>query len=118
MAQFWSNADETGLTGDNLRERPYAEIYPRLTTKSNTYTVHLRVQALRRAGNVDPTVWVEGRDQVLGEYRGSSTIERYVDPAERDMPDYVQTAEGSNANELTLDHFYKFRILTTKRFQP
>ncbi|MDQ3622643.1 MAG: Verru_Chthon cassette protein A, partial [Verrucomicrobiota bacterium] len=118
MPTFWTTAQETGLTGDNLRERPYSEIYPRLTTKSNTYTVHMRVQTLKQASNGDPKVWVEGRDQVLGEYRGSSTIERYVDPAEPKMPDYVRTGETAPANELTLDYFYKFRILTTKRFQP
>ncbi|MDQ3622644.1 MAG: Verru_Chthon cassette protein A [Verrucomicrobiota bacterium] len=118
MQQFWKTPEETGLTGDNLRERPYSEIYPRVTTKSNTYTVHMRVQTLKQAATSNPAVWTEGRDQVLGEYRGSSTIERYVDPAEPKLPNYVQTAEGSVANELTLDHFYKFRILTTKRFQP
>ncbi len=46
MRKFWDNGSTTGntVTGDNLREKPYADLYPRLTTKSNTYTVHFRVQ--------------------------------------------------------------------------
>ncbi len=50
---FWSNHL---LTGDNLRERPYANIYPRLTTKSNTYTVHYKVQALKNPGDEPSSV--------------------------------------------------------------
>jgi uncharacterized protein (TIGR02600 family) len=41
--------DRFKITGDNTREIPYGHIYPRLTTKSNTFTVHMRVQALRKA---------------------------------------------------------------------
>jgi uncharacterized protein (TIGR02600 family) len=38
-AWWYANPGTTrkGMTGDNLRERPYSYIYPRLTTKSNTY---------------------------------------------------------------------------------
>src|SRR4029450_3420641 len=32
-ATFWQNGG--ALTGDNMRERPYSHIYPRVTTKSN-----------------------------------------------------------------------------------
>src|SRR6476469_4529658 len=45
---FWGSHD---MTGDNARERPYAHIYPRLTTKSNVYTVHMRCQAIRKSAN-------------------------------------------------------------------
>ena len=44
-----STAPTHYLTGDNSRERIYATIYPRLTTKSNTYTVHMRVQNSRKS---------------------------------------------------------------------
>jgi uncharacterized protein (TIGR02600 family) len=67
-------------TGDNSREAPYGHIYPRVTTKSNVYTVHMRVQTLRKAqpaASLTPskkaeyyTEWHEDRDQVLSEYRG------------------------------------------------
>ena len=52
------------LTGTNLRDRPYATIYPRLTTQSNTYRVHFRVQALRKALTTDPLNGSRGRTKL------------------------------------------------------
>ena len=54
------------LTGDNMLERPYAHLYPKLTTKSNTYTVHVRVQALKKATNTPIAMFKDGQDQVIG----------------------------------------------------
>lgn len=110
MQTFW-NANQ--LTGDNSRERPYANIYPRLTTKSNTYTVHYRVQTLGKARSTPANQWVEGKDAVTGEYRGSSTVERYLDTSDTTIPDYA-----TQANPEPLDRFYKFRVLETRQFAP
>jgi uncharacterized protein (TIGR02600 family) len=109
MSNFWNNYR---LTGDNSRERPYATIYPRLTTKSNTFTVHFRVQTLRKTKTTDPAKWVENRDVVEGEYRGSQMIERYVDPNDGNLPDYALPAATP------LDAYYRFRILNSKKFTP
>ena len=107
------------LTGDNARERPYVDIYSHLTTKSNTYTVHYRVQALKKVTTTgsNPAQWNEGSDVILGELRGSASIERYVDSNDPNLSsstyDFVSNITGS----LTpLDNFYKFRILNTRRF--
>lgn len=114
MSTFWA---ANKLTGDNLRERPYATLYPRLTTKSNTYRVHFRVQALQqvsrsRGGDADAwATWDEGKDRIIAENRGSSIIERYVDPADATIPDFAA------ANE-SLDPHYRFRILGTTKFGP
>lgn len=104
------------LTGDNSRERPYANIYPLLTTKSNTYTIHFRVQTLKpvTVSGSDLTKWREGTDLVTGEYRGSQTIERYVDPHDSTLVDF---ADPSNSSA-TLASSYKFRIVSTKQFAP
>ncbi len=108
---FWA---ENALTGDNTRERPYANIYPRLTTKSNVFRVHYRVQLLQlppahRADLLDPE-WLV----LQAEYRGSTLIERYLDPAEPLAPDYAVKPEASDK----LDRFYKFRIINKRRFSP
>ena len=42
VASWWDNYRQTG---DNVREEPYGHLYSRLTTQSNTYTVHVRAQA-------------------------------------------------------------------------
>lgn len=116
MPNFW-NLNK--LTADNSREHPYATLYPRLTTKSNTYRIHYRVQALQqvsrsRGGDAGAwAVWTEGRDLVLAENRGSSVIERYVDPADPMLPDYAIINGGD-----TLDKHYRFRVLGTTKFGP
>ncbi len=124
------NATYTGMsaywlahrpTGDNSRERPYATIYPRLTTKSNTYTVHFRVQTLKKSSRTDTGTWVEGKDLVTSEYRGSQVIERYIDPADKRIPDYASASvysSNSSTTDPTLDSFYRFRVLSAKRFSP
>jgi uncharacterized protein (TIGR02600 family) len=118
MAAFWRRAT---LTGDNLREKPYADIYPRLTTKSNAFTVHVRVQVLKKSLATGENVFVDPesdetgpKDAILSEYRGSTTIERYIDPNDPDLPNFAREF-GSGAN---LDDYYKFRVVNTKRFAP
>ncbi len=113
---FWN---KNTLTGDNLREKPYADIYPRLTTKSNTYTIHVRVQALKKATGTPPDQWKPGRDAVLSEYRGSSLVERYIDVNDPRLPDFASLAvQNPSAPELNIDQYYKLRVISTKRFSP
>ena len=109
-AAWWNNFL---LTGDNTREAPYGDIYPRLTTKSNTYTVHVRVQTLKKVLGTSATQWVEGTDLVTGEYRGSSLIERYIDTSDPNLPpDFAATGSPS------VEGFYKIRIVSSKKFAP
>jgi uncharacterized protein (TIGR02600 family) len=114
-ANFWSHTGTNAVTGDNTREKPYTDLQGRLTTKSNTYTVHYRVQALRKAPGSNPAVWNESSDRVVGEYRGSTTIERYITPKDERIPDYA-TAFASNPPDL--GHFYKWRVINTRQFAP
>ncbi|RYD73062.1 MAG: Verru_Chthon cassette protein A [Verrucomicrobiaceae bacterium] len=113
LATFWA---QNRRTGDNVREGAYGHIYPRVTTKSNTYTVHMRVQSLRKARNSDADKWVEGRDQVLSEYRGSTSLERYIDAADPELPDFASSS--LQAERDNLDRHYRFRIIATKAFNP
>jgi uncharacterized protein (TIGR02600 family) len=107
---FW---DDKLVTGDNLRESPYRHLYPLLTTKSNTYTVHFRVQALKKVPSTSATVWDETKDKVVGEYRGSTTIERYINPNDTSIPDYAANPGTNN-----LERFYKWRVLNNRQFAP
>ncbi|XHR27118.1 MAG: Verru_Chthon cassette protein A [Chthoniobacteraceae bacterium] len=114
MPDFWASH---ALTGDNLRERIYTTLYPRLTTKSNTYTVHFRAQALHKSPNSTPGTWTEGRDLVTGEYRGSTTIERFINSNSTAIPDYAgDTSQISGTN--TLDNYYKWRVVENRQFAP
>lgn len=111
MRQYW---ESHLLTGDNSKERPYADIYPRLTTKSNSFTIHYRVQTLKKLGGA-PNQWREGIDLVTAEARGSRLIERYIDPNNTQIPNY-STAGGSPSSPL--GQYYRFRVVSSKQFPP
>jgi len=113
-SQWYDPGGDFALVGDNVRERPYADIYPRLTTKSNTYTVHFTVQALRNLSS-NPAQWNETKGAVIGEYRGSTTIERFLDPNNPNIPDY---ASGDPTSMPSLDTFYQWRVVANRRFYP
>ena len=115
MTSWWA-ANNT-YTGDNSKERPYARIYPKLTTKSNVFTVHYTVQVLKQVSprsSASWTTWNEATDKVLATYRGATTIERYVNPRDT-IKDYTSvTLPLNDANALP----YKFRIIGERRFNP
>lgn len=116
IINFWR---QRTLTGDNVREKPYGDLYPRVTTKSNTYTVHMRVQTLRQVGgpSSDFTKWREGVDEILGEYRGETTIERYIDPNDTRVVTKLSNPDVT-APGASLEDVYRFRIVRTKQFNP
>ena len=135
LATFW-NADTKGdhylnhtglpgnyLTGDNSLERPYSSIYPRLTTRSNTYTVHVRVQSLKKNPFTGAATFISGEDQVTGEFRGSFVVERYLDPTSAGFVDSSgQTSSGGvpyteASPNVTLGP-YRFRVISSKQFAP
>lgn len=113
ISQFWNL---NSLTGDNLRERPYNILYPRLTTQSNVYTIHYTVQSLRKSPGSSPTEWDEGADKVLGERRGAITLERYIDPRDPDFQNsqYDFAQQAGRSNPPTLGRFYRFRTVSTR----
>ena len=108
-SKFWDT--DYAQTCDNMRERPYAMIYPRLTTKSNVYTVHMRCQSIKKVPGTPVNEFVPGRDQITGEYRGSSVVERFIDPNDPNLKDYDETKNK-------IDPYYRFRIVSTKQFVP
>ena len=111
ITNFWQNHRPTG---ENLRERPYSHIYPRLTTKSNVFNVHYRVQTLRNPPAADPEIWSESKGQVMAELRGNTLIERFIDLGGTGVVDFALPANASaNAESL-----YRFRVLATKDFNP
>ncbi len=107
MGLFWA---EHRLTGDNTRERPYAGLYPRVTTRSNTFRVHYIAQSLTKARSSAPDE-VSAADKVESEHRGSAVIERYLDPSQSSLPDFATQAVGDS-----LDRYHQFRITETKKF--
>ena len=118
MQAWWSNFK---MTGDNGREDPYNQLYPRLTTKSNTFDIHMRVQVLtqtaaeRASGIFDPAAG----DSVTGEYRGSALVERYLDPNQTTLPDFATTfPTNPTGGTSTMDNYVRYRVVGTHAFSP
>ena len=119
MGKFWK---DHAVTGENVRERPYANLYQKLTTRSNVFRVHYRAQALKKARSIPPNVVRTDpsagttTDTILAEYRASAIIERYLNLGENNIPDY-----GASSSPMSLgpvDKFYRYRVLETKQFAP
>jgi len=104
--------DSFAYVGDNLRERPYATIYPRVTTKSNTFRVYYTTQSLNNR-SPNPAVWNEGLGVVTGEYRGSTTIERYLNSSDTNLPD-----AATDTSNPSLEDYYRWRIVEQTSFAP
>lgn len=119
MGRFWGEACSTG---DNTRERPYANLYAKFTTRSNTFRVHVRAQAIRKATrSVAADVFDPELDLPSGEFRGSFLLERYIDQSDLQQlgPDKVDYAAAADPFALKpLENYYRFRVLESKRFAP
>ncbi|MEM1293931.1 MAG: Verru_Chthon cassette protein A [Verrucomicrobiota bacterium] len=102
------------LTGDNSKERIYTTIYPRLTVRSNTFRVHYKVETIKKARSSSAKTFNPDLDQVTSSARGSTLVERFIDPNNPELPDFA-TLDG---NDTTLDQFYGFRILNETVFSP
>jgi uncharacterized protein (TIGR02600 family) len=109
VQSFWNDTSLGGAgTADNLRERPYTTIFPRVTTKSNTFQIHMKVQVIQKAPGTEPNR-MDARDRVMAEYQGSAIIERFLDPTQAD---YDPTDADAQLGP------YKFRVVATKQFNP
>jgi hypothetical protein len=108
------------LVGDNVRERPYTDIYGRVTTKSNSYTVYYTVQALKNAQSAtSQNQWNENAGVILSEYRGSTTLERYIDPNPTPaLPDFAAVPGSAAGAGTTLEPYYKWRVVENHQFAP
>jgi hypothetical protein len=117
IMKFW---EEHAVTGENLKERPYANLYPRLTTRSNTYQVFVRAQVIQKARSTEADEFVPGKDVVGAEYRGSAVIERYLDLGDPQFDPAKGTdyATGNISAKAPLDEQHRFRVIVQKRFDP
>ncbi|RBP38080.1 uncharacterized protein (TIGR02600 family) [Roseimicrobium gellanilyticum] len=119
MRAFWN---EHRLSGDNTLERPYANLYPRLTTRSNTFRVHYLVQSIRKARSGEPTTFDPEKDVVTGESQGDALIERAIDPNDPELstPDYDflgKADSGTLPTAKSLDTLYTWRIRNIRNFR-
>ncbi len=108
LKNFWDTWGNG--TADNLRERPYTTIYPRVTARSNTFTVHMCVQRLKRSPSSEADTFNSSKGgQITSEYRGSVSIERFLDA---NNTDFEIDQAGSQLGP------YLFRVTNFREFSP
>jgi uncharacterized protein (TIGR02600 family) len=127
IKEFW---EKHRLTGDNMRERPYSNLYPRVTVRSNVYRVHMVAQALKQASTNKPDTFRtavdsgDDPDLVTAEWRGSALVERVLNPNEPTLQtfDYAPGL-GEVVVDTTppvwnkrLDNYYTYRVTEVKQF--
>jgi uncharacterized protein (TIGR02600 family) len=118
---WYASGGNFDMVGDNVKERPYTNLYGKLTTKSNTFTVYYRVQVLKNPTTAVQTQWDESKGSVGGEYRGSTIVERYLNSNEPNMPDYASGGAGGAGTWSTSDSmekYYKWRVVENHQFAP
>ena len=118
LTAFW---DQHKMTGDNSLEKPYSHIYPRLTTRSNSYTVHVRVQSIPQSSRTSSFIVKAAQSQTSGEFRGSFLIERYLDANTAGFVDSTGKSVTPPANGDTTGLSlgpYRFRTVSSKQFSP
>ena len=115
-------SDSFAMVGDNTRERPYAHLYNKLTTKSNTYTVYYRAEVLKMSRDrelADATTFDTapgGGGKIMAAQRGSALFERYLDPT-----DSSYNAAGNDpaaVGAASLEAKYRARIINSTVFAP
>lgn len=109
MVNYWSTHR---LTGDNTKERPYARLYSRLTTRSNTFRVHFVAQALKKARSTDPDVFDSSKDSVGATTSGSALLSRRLNTENPAIPDYQTYPTKDQPPLRPLDDFYRWRVET------
>jgi hypothetical protein len=102
-----SNIGDHRLSGDNVLGRPYANIYPRVCTRSNSFRVHVRVEPIEKAAGTPPGQFVPGEDVVRDGAQGSVLVERHLDPSRDDLPDWKGDL-GQAAPPA--DYYYEWRV--------
>jgi hypothetical protein len=109
VQSFWATHR---LTGDNSKERPYAHLYPRLTTRSNVFRVHFIVETLKKVRGTQSEVFDPAKDLVTARHQGSRLIHRYLDTTRNDLPTYLPAESGSpaTATPRPLDLFYDWHV--------
>lgn len=105
VPHFWARHR---LTGDNSKERPYANIYPHLTTKSLTYDLHIVAEPILKSLDTPADTFVSGTDSVGPRHRRSITIQGRIDPQHPGMPNYARAAETPDTPLRPVDSFIEW----------
>lgn len=107
MQSFWA---VHRLTGDNSKERPYAYLYSRLTTQSNTFRLHYVVETIKKARSTQAAMFDPAKDQITAREQGSALLRRRLDFQSDKLPDYL-----TESTPEPLTKYYQWEIIRHRR---
>ena len=87
MKRYWR---EHALTGDNVKERPYANLHSMLTTKSNSFTVHVIAQTIAKSPDSAADGFDPDLDVVVSSWQGTGHVHRRLDDDDERLPDFAR----------------------------
>ena len=112
MRAFWARHR---LSGDNSKERPYANTLGRFTTRSNSFRVHFRVEVLQPVRPGEDGRFRPSALSLRARREGSVHVERHLDPSNPDLPDAVAVLR-TGALPPSLDRYYDWRAAGVRMF--
>jgi hypothetical protein len=111
MQTFWATHR---LTGDNTKERPYATIYPHLTTRSNTFELHVVAESIEKNPDTPSDVFDPALDRVAGRVQKRVVIEWRIDPNNPEIPDFAEEVASGMVNDISLDDFGSTAVIANE----
>lgn len=110
--EFWA---KHRLTGDNSKERPYARLYSRFTTRSNSYRIHFVAQCIKKARSTPANTYDPVRDRLTATFRGSRLLRRTLDMNDPRIPDYLSTTSPTSQPTRPLDECYVWSLSAVEK---
>lgn len=104
MPSFWA---AHRLTGDNSKERPYASLYPHLTTRSNSFLIHVIAQQIEKSVAVPDNVFDPLQDRITATQQEAIHLEQSINASDPNLPDYV-----TSNNPPPLETFSQLKVLS------
>jgi len=105
VPRFWARHR---LTGDNTKERPYATLYPHLTTKSLSYDLHVVAEPILKSPDSPADTFKPGIDTVGPRVRRTVTIKGRIDPHHPGLPNYARAGETPDTRLRPVDSFLQW----------
>ena len=106
MRAFW---DAHRLSGDNTLERPYAGLYGRLTTRSNVFRLHFRIQEIVKSTDSPADRFDPDQDSIGSDRQGSKILERVLNHQHPDLPSY-STRQLIQVGRPRIEQFYDYHV--------
>ena len=115
LQDFWQRH---ALTGDNVKERPYANLHAMVTTKSNSFDASIIAQTINKSPDSEPDRFDPDKDKITSEWRGVGNIRRHLNPEDERLLDYAGNAARGESLEPSPQELHSIVTALTESRDP